>query len=80
MKPVWFSGANREFICPDVENCESLFAWAGNNLIISCWKLSFRERLSAFLFGTVWVTLLSQNAPPPMALDAKRDVFVRQEK
>ncbi len=39
---------------------------------VSCWKMSWRERLSALLFGRVWLQVLSGETQPPVAIHAER--------
>lgn len=42
--------------------------------ITSKWRLTWRERLSALLFGSVWLRVFSMS-PPPVALEATRSLF-----
>jgi hypothetical protein len=46
---------------------------------LSCWKPSLRERLSLLFFGRVWVWIYSGRTQPPIALEAKRTVFVKED-
>lgn len=78
MKPVKFPEATTEFVCPQVENCESLFAWTDGDMVISRWSVPFWERLRILIYGTVWVTIKGHGAPPPMALDGCRTVFEKK--
>ena len=48
---------------------------ADRPLIVSCWRLTFRERLSAFLFGRVWLQVAARDTQPPLGLDACRTAF-----
>lgn len=78
MKPVNFQHSNTCLTKPSSmtdERCESLHVWSDGEVCISSWKLSFAERLSALLFGTIWLTVLSGRSQPPVALRAKRDIF-----
>ncbi len=44
--------------------------------VSSCWRMSWRERLSALFFGTVWVRVMDPGGvQPPMALDARKTIF-----
>jgi hypothetical protein len=43
--------------------------------IISCWRLSWRERLSALLFGRAWLHVWSGQTHSPVAVEAKRTIF-----
>ena len=31
--------------------------------VISCWKLSFKEKLTVLIFGRIWMSLMSFNKP-----------------
>jgi len=42
---------------------------------VSCWKPSWRERLSMLLFGRIWVWVLSGQTQPPIALEGKRTIW-----
>jgi len=39
--------------------CSSLDVWCDSKKCISLWKMSWKERLSALIFGRVWVYVLS---------------------
>lgn len=45
--------------------------------VISCWKLSFRERIRILFTGMLWVSLLSFNRPltPSFFTTKKSDLF-----
>ena len=49
-----------------------------DGVVISCWKLSFRERLRVLFRGYVWLSLHSFNKPltPSLITTKKSDVFV----
>jgi len=42
--------------------------WSDGEQSVSSWKLSFRERLSALIFGRVWLSVLSGRSQPPVSL------------
>ena len=77
MKPIKFKQANIELQKPkDMtdEECKSLWVYRGATQSISCWKLSFKERLKALLFGKVWLGVAG-TSQPPVWLDCNKDVF-----
>ncbi|MFW5757811.1 MAG: hypothetical protein ACOCYO_03935 [Bacteroidota bacterium] len=48
--------------------------------VISCWKMSIRERLRVLITGRIWVSLLSFNQPlTPSYLTTKRDELFTTE-
>ena len=50
----------------------NLDVWTDEVQCVSCWRMSWRERLSALLFGRVWVAVLSGKSQPPMYVEATR--------
>lgn len=47
--------------------------------VTSCWRMSWRERWSALIYGRVWCRLQTGGAPPPpIALNARRTIFGKQ--
>lgn len=39
-------------------------AWKGEGRTISCWKLTWRERLAALFGGRLWMHVFSSHHPP----------------
>lgn len=79
MKPINFKGQNMVFTAPsDLPNCDPLPAirTAGPNVnIISCWKMSLRERIHAFISGVIWLDVCGEK-PQPAFIAAARPFFV----
>lgn len=78
MKPIEFKQANKNLLKPDSmtdEECSSLWVYTDGRQCMSCWKLSFKQRLSALIFGKVWMSILSGSTQPPVWLDCTREVF-----
>lgn len=83
MKAIKFKQANRNLLKPNSmtdEECKRLWVFTDNRECISCWKLSFKQRLSALFFGTVWLSVLSGGTQPPVWLDCTRTVFKKEGK
>ena len=63
MKPISF----REQSCVIAENQEeylSLPAWKSEDgVVISCWELSFIERIKLLFTGLLWLKILTFNKP-----------------
>ena len=57
------------------EQCGSLSVHQTGEQVISCWRASWRERLSLLVFGRVWLWVWSGNTQPPVTLEATRTVF-----
>lgn len=50
-------------------------AWTDGRQVVSCWRLSWRERFSALFSGRVWVAVLSGHTQPPVYIRATRTYF-----
>lgn len=78
MKPVTFPDANKNLLKPPSmtdNECGSLDVYTDGKQCISCWQMSWRERLSALLFGKAWLYVHSGSTQPPVALVITRQVF-----
>ena len=78
MKPIKFKQANTNLLKPDSmtdEECTNLWVYCDGEQCISCWKLSFLQRIKALLFGKVWLSVLSGQTQPPVWLDCDKTVF-----
>lgn len=78
MEPIKFKQANKNLIKPNNmtdEECRSLWVYTDGKQCISCYKMSFVQRIKALLFGTVWLCVLSGNTQPPVWLDCDKTVF-----
>ena len=78
MIPVKFPEANKNLSKPcDTANieCGDLWVYTDGTQCISCWKLSWKQRLKALLFGKVWLSVRSDGTQPPVWLDCDKTVF-----
>lgn len=78
MKPIKFKEANKNLLKPKNmtdEECSSLWVYNDGKECISCWKMNWKQRLSALLFGKVWLSVLSGTTQPPVWVDATKTVF-----
>lgn len=83
MKPIKFKEMNSELKKPcnmTDEECSSLYLYTDNEKCISCWKLSFKEKLKALIYGKVWLGVLSGGSQPPVWLDCDNTVFIKEKK
>lgn len=78
MKPIKFKEANKNLLKPtnmtDAE-CSSLWVYSDARECISCWHMSWKQRIKALLWGNVWLSVLSGNTQPPVWLDCDKTVF-----
>lgn len=78
MKPVKFAEANKNLTKPNSmtdEECGSLFVFDDGTQCVSCWKLSFIQRLNALWYGRIWLSVKGGGTQPPVWLDCKKSVF-----
>ena len=81
LEPFKFPEANRNLVKPanmTDEECHSLWVYTDGVDCISCWKLSWRERLNVLLHGKIWLDVLSGLTQPPVALLAGKTIFRRR--
>jgi hypothetical protein len=82
MTPIGFPESNATLHAhPDqpfdhnVKAIEPLQVWRDGWQVTSCWRPTWRERLSILLFGRVWLTVLG-GATPPVSLQGTRAYFL----
>lgn len=79
MEPVRFRHFNKLLqpskakYSENITGVDPLPIWTNGEQCISCWRMSFRERLSALLFGHIWLAVLSGETQPPVCMQAARD-------
>lgn len=84
MKPIEFKEQNIVF-AKDQPEYQPLPAFKDDTPqgeVISCWSLSFSERLRILFFGKLWVSLLTFNKPltPSFFTTKKSDVLITSKK
>ena len=94
MKPIGFKYANQQLGAPagllercdrrsplelHVEGIDPLPVWTDGEQCVSCWRMPVRERLSALLFGRVWLAVLSGSTQPPVYIQAGR-TYLKEER
>jgi len=62
------------------EECAPLPVFNDGKQSISCWRPSWRERLSILVFGRVWCSVLGGQTQPPIWLMGARSCFEKQRK
>lgn len=81
--PIKFDEANRQLTKPSNmtdKQCSSLWVYADGTTCISCWQLSFKERIKALFFGKVWLGVLSGVTQPPVWVKCEKTVFEKESK
>jgi hypothetical protein len=84
MKPIDFKQRTHVLDKPrnmTEEQCSSLPVFkymneCGFNEVVSCWRPTWRERLSILLFGKIWLGVCGSKTQPPVWLwGNKKGVF-----
>ena len=84
MKPTEFKGQNVVFAKdqPEYLPLPALRIDGPEGYVISCWKMTFKERIMALITGRVWLSLMSFNkplTPSMMAIDHKELFLLPEE-
>lgn len=78
MKPTKFEEANKCLTKPQNmtdDECMSLWVHSDGRQCLSLWKMSFKERLQALLFGKVWLYVASGTTQPPVWVSVENNPF-----
>lgn len=79
MKPIKFKHCNIEIAKSqdEYETLHALIIDSPEGYIVSCWKLSFKERIKILFIGKVWLSLMSFNKPltPSFMSVNRKDVY-----
>lgn len=80
MKPLKFKEATIELKKPQSmtdEECGSLWIYQSEKgECISCWSISFWQRLKFLFHGRLWLGVLSGKTQPPVWLDMQETIFM----
>jgi hypothetical protein len=84
MEPSNFPQATKKLGPPlgmTQDECGDLPVFTDGTQCISLWKMTWRERVSALLFGKIWLSVYGGQTQPPVWLSADREIFteVKQE-
>ena len=61
------------------EDCLPLPVYANGEQIVSCWKMSWKERIKALFYGKVWLSVMGEKTHPPVWLMCDKTVFEKEE-
>lgn len=80
MEPIKFKQSNITLRAPkgQEKSCGSLPVYRDDDQIISCWQLSFKERLRALLIGRIWLGIQGSNTAP-VWLCCRKTVFLKRD-
>ncbi len=78
MKPVNFKRSNKTLqpsgakYSANVTGVEPLHIFTDGEQCVSCWRMTWKERLNALIFGKVWVATLTGQTQPPLFVEAAK--------
>jgi hypothetical protein len=78
VRPIDFLQKNGDLLKPTGmtdRECASLPCYRDGREVISCWRATWRERISVLMHGRVWLRVLSGATQPPVSLDGVRSIF-----
>ena len=81
MEPSKFDESNKTLqpsgakYSDNVTGVEPLHVWTDGEQCVSCWRMSWLERMSAVIFGRVWIASLSGQVQPPIYAEAAKTYF-----
>jgi hypothetical protein len=66
MKPTNFPNANKVLKATPGQEGEviDLHVWSDGQHCVSCWKMSWRDRIRVLFTGTVWFWAMGRTHPP----------------
>ena len=83
MKPIEFKDQNIVFAedQPEYKPLPALKIDGSEGHVISCWHLSFKERIRVLFTGRIWLDLMSFNKPltPSYLSTRRRDIYSRPD-
>lgn len=63
----------------NITEVKPLPIWTDNEQCVSCWKMSWIERIKALIFGRVWIAVLSGSTQPAICAIATKDYLQEVE-
>ena len=78
MKPMEFKEQNKILTKPSNmtdDECQSMPVFTDGANCISCWKMGFKDKLKAIIFGKLWIYVWSGKTQPPIAPVFGKTVF-----
>jgi len=61
------------------DECGSLAIFTDGNISISCWKLSFKDRIKILLSGMIWLWIFCGNSHPPVSITINKPQMSNNE-
>ena len=81
MKPINFERSNGMLLGGPAwkyhtqGNVLNLPVWKNGTVIVSCWKATWRERLSTLFFGRIWLRVSAKSTHAPVSVEGAKTIF-----
>ncbi len=78
MEPIEFKEVNAALQKSESmtdEECRPLHVFRDDKQCISCWRPTWRERLSILWYGKVWLSVIGGKTQPPVWLMGNKTAF-----
>lgn len=80
MRPIMFKHQNRTLLKPSgMEACGSLPVYTDGKSCLSCWRLSFKERMKALFSGRIWLTVHGGVTQSPVSMYCGKEFLKRSK-
>jgi hypothetical protein len=82
MKPIKFEEATKNLSKPSSmtdDECGALWVHNDGKVSISCWKMSWKERIKALIHGKMWLGVMAGESQPPVWVDPVKPEFSKQD-
>ena len=78
LNPIKFNEANKNLTRPEnmmEKECGDLWVFNDGKVCISCWEISFWQRIKLLFYGKVWLSILSGKTQPPVKIECANTIF-----
>lgn len=75
MKPIKFKEQNLTLFGTNLEGVKPLYAYSDGEIVMSKWKMNFKDRIKALLFGTIWLQVKTEKTHPPVTVFCAKNGF-----
>lgn len=73
MEPIDFKQSNMTLTAPGaMPDCGDLPVYTDGKQCVSCWKMSFKERIKVLFTGRVWLGVIGHRTQPPVWLNGNK--------
>lgn len=84
MEPIKFPEANSvlhpsgQSYSSNIISVKALHVWTDKEQCVSCWQLTWQDRLKALFYGKLWISVLFGETQPPICPIIDKTYFAQQ--